>query len=161
MQQPSPNLPAIASTEPVTPAQDRKRISKRLANAVGLLVTGECQTQKAAAERVGMRADSLSEALSKPHVRVFYERRARENIGAGVMRASARLVQLLDADSEHVTFDAVKHTLAIAGIKPAPDAQVNVNIDIKAGYVIDLAPRSPSDPGTSAKVINGLANETG
>jgi hypothetical protein len=69
---------------------------------------------------------------------VFIERRARETIAAGTMRASARLVELLDAASEHVSLDASKHMLGIAGIKPQQDAQVSVNIDIKAGYVIDL-----------------------
>jgi hypothetical protein len=69
---------------------------------------------------------------------VFIERSARQNIAQGTMRASARLLQLVDAASEHVSLDASKYTLAIAGIKPTADAQVSVNIDIKAGYVIDL-----------------------
>jgi hypothetical protein len=44
-----------------------------------------------------------------------------------------------------VAFEASKFSLGVAGIRPQPEAQLNVNIDIKAGYVIDLAPRSPSD----------------
>jgi len=74
---------------------------------------------------------------------VFIERAARETIANGTMRASARLVELLDAGSEHVSLDASKHMLAIAGIKPAADAQVSVNIDIKVGYVIDLTDTAP------------------
>jgi hypothetical protein len=70
---------------------------------------------------------------------VFMERAARDSIASGVMRASARLNGLIDASSEHVSLDATKHVLGIAGIKPAQDAQVSVNIDIKAGYVIDLS----------------------
>lgn len=54
------------------------------------------------------------------------------------MRATARVLELLDASSDHVSFEASKHVLAIAGIKPTADAQVSINIDIKAGYVIDL-----------------------
>ena len=124
------------------------RISKRIAEVVRLLTTGECTTQKAACERVGMNASHVSEQLKKPHVRVFIERRARETIAAGMMRASARLNELVDAGSEHVSLDATKHLLGIAGIKPAADPQLAVNIDIRAGYVIDL-----SEPGGPAQHI--------
>ena len=115
-----------------------KRIAPRIRQVVELLVSGECKTQKAAAERAGLHPDYVCRELKKPQVRVFIERSARESIAAGTMRASARLVELLDAGSEHVSLDASKHMLAIAGIKPTADAQVSVNIDIKAGYVIDL-----------------------
>jgi hypothetical protein len=114
------------------------RIAPRIRQVVDLLVTGECKTQKAASERVGLHPDYVCRELKKPQVRVFIAQRARETIARGTMRASARLVELLDASSEHVSLDASKHMLAIAGIKPTADAQVSVNIDIKAGYVIDL-----------------------
>ena len=53
--------------------------------------------------------------------------------------AAATLIRLAtDASSEHVQKDAAIHLLSIAGHKPKADAQVSVNIDIKAGYVIDL-----------------------
>ena len=85
----------------LTPTNEKpvreRRVSKRIAEVVRLLLTGECRTQKAAAERVGMNAGYLSEALKKPHVRVFIERRTRETIANGTLRASARLVELLDA----------------------------------------------------------------
>lgn len=55
------------------------------------------------------------------------------------MRASARLMDLVDGESEHVSFDAAKHVLGIAGIKPSNDSQVSVSVDIRAGYVIDLS----------------------
>jgi hypothetical protein len=115
-----------------------KRIPRRIAEVVHLLVTGECKTIKAAAERTGMHPNYVSGALKKPEIQVFIERSARQTIANGVMRASARVNELVEASSEHVSFEASKHVLAIAGIKPAADAQVSVNIDIKAGYVIDL-----------------------
>ena len=59
------------------------------------------------------------------------------------MRASARLVDLVDAGSEHVSLDATKHLLGVAGIAPAQSPQVSVNIELKAGYVIDLSERNP------------------
>jgi hypothetical protein len=69
---------------------------------------------------------------------VFIARKMRQTIAIGALRASSRLVELIDGASEHVSLDASKHALAIEGIKPTHDAQVSVNIDIKAGYVIDL-----------------------
>ena len=119
------------------PVRER-RVSKRIAEAVRLLLTGEYKTQKAAAERVGMNESYLSEALRKPHVRVFIARRTRETIANGTLRASARLVELLDASSEHVSLDASKHLLSIEGIKPAAVPTTSVNLNVQAGYILDL-----------------------
>jgi hypothetical protein len=115
-----------------------KRIPRRIAEVIHLVTTGECATVKAAAERTGMHPNYCYTAFKKPEIQVFIARAARESIARGTMRASARMNQLLDAESEHVSLDASKHVLAIAGIKPANDAQLTVNVDIKAGYVIDI-----------------------
>jgi hypothetical protein len=123
-----------------------KPVSKRLRHALDLLHRGECKDIKAAAERVGMAREHLSRSLRLPHVQVFIARKARETISFGQLRASARLIELVDAGSEHVSFEASKHTLAIEGIKPTADAQVSVNIDIKAGYVIDLTDKPGVGP---------------
>ena len=115
------------------------RISKRIRSVVDLIVSGQCKTITAASERIGLAYDYVRRELKKPSVRVFIERRSRETLAAGTMRASARLLELLDAGSEHVSLDASIHALAIAGIKPLANPQVAVNIDIRAGYVIDLS----------------------
>ena len=58
----------------------------------------------------------------------------------GKLRAAHRLVELVDAGSEHVALDASKHTLAIGGIKPAENGvNINVNNSLIAGYVVDLS----------------------
>lgn len=132
--------PTKELTNPDAKPVRERRVSKRIAEAVRLILTGECKTQKAAAERVGMNETYLCEALKKPHVRVFIERRTRETIANGTLRASARLVELLDAGSEHVSLDASKHLLAIEGIKPAAAPTTNVNLNVTCGYVIDLSP---------------------
>lgn len=113
------------------------RISKRMQKVLTALAT-KGMTQRDAAKLAGMSETHLSAALRKPHLQVFIARAARQNIQLGVLRASKRVMELVDADSEHVSLDASKHILAIEGIKPRADAQVSVNIDIKAGYVIDL-----------------------
>ena len=128
------------------------RISRRLAEVIRLLLTDECKTQKAAAERVGMNVSHVSEALKKPHVRVFVDRRVRETIANGTMRASARLLELVDASSEHVSLDASKHLLAIEGIKPASEPTTAVNLRVTCGYVIDL--RSDEEIAAQARVVD-------
>ncbi len=137
------------------PVPDKiKPVSKRLRHALDLLQRGECKDIKAAAERVNMTREHLSRSLRKPHVQVFIARRARETIAFGALRASGRMVELMDAGSEHVSLDASKHVAAIAGIKPSQDAQVSVNIDVKAGFVIDISePGQPRDV-TPARVID-------
>lgn len=141
----------LATPPPAIPVKD-KPISKKIRQVVDLLVSGECKTQKAACERIGLHPDYVCRQLKEARVRVFIERRMRETIAAGTMRASSRLVELVDASSEHVSLDATKHMLAIAGIKPTPDAQVSVNIELKAGYVIDL--RDDAQPGRGAALIH-------
>ena len=68
-------------------------------------------------------------------------------------RAAARLNQLIDSTSQRVALEATKFSLGVAGIKPAADAAVNVNIAIQAGYVIDL---SEAD-APAAKIVGGEA----
>jgi hypothetical protein len=53
-------------------------------------------------------------------------------------RAGATKVELLDSASELVRDRASTFVLGLAGIQPANQPSVNLNIDVKAGYVIDL-----------------------
>lgn len=130
---------AVVERPEDAPIEKKARISKRLREVIHLLASGECKTIKAAAARTNMHPNYLYGAIKKPEVRVFMERETRQTVALGMMRAGNRLVELVDAGSEHVSLDASKHMLAIAGIKPAADAQVSVNIDLKAGFVIDLS----------------------
>jgi hypothetical protein len=115
----------------------RKRISLRMQQALNHLAT-KGVNQRQAAKLAGISEYHLSRQLRNPQIQVFIAQRARQNMQIGVLRASNRVLELIDAESEHVGLDASKHVLAIEGIKPRADAQVSVNIDIKAGYVIDL-----------------------
>lgn len=122
----------------------RPRISPRIAEAIRLITTGECKTQRAAAERTGLNVSYLCEALKKPNVQVFIDHETRKTIAQGKMRACARLIELIDASSEHVSLDATKHTLAIEGIRPPETgSHVSVNVGVNVGYVIDLTPVQP------------------
>jgi predicted DNA-binding protein (UPF0251 family) len=150
----------IATVEPsaapaATQRVKRPRISPKILKAIRLLVSGECKTQKAAAARVGVSDTYLSTQLNKPAIGVFVAQEARKTISQGVMRASSRLIDLIDAGSEHVSLDATKHVLAIEGIKPTGDAQVAVNVNLSAGFVINFAdPRDPRAPQPTIKQID-------
>lgn len=137
----STNLDTAATTSPAVPAKRHadQRLSPRLKQACDLLASGECRTIKAAAERVGLSREHLGRMLDRPHVQAFLTRDARKTIAMGIARASRRMVELVDASSEHVSLDAAKHVLAIEGIKPASDRQVAVNVGLSVGYVIDLS----------------------
>lgn len=131
----SPSIPPPIGSKPVK----LRKPTKRLRQAINLILSGECKTQKAAAERMKLTPTHLSRMLSEPHVLAYMEQQTRVTLARSQMPAAATLVKLLDqAASEHVQKDVAIHLLNIAGHKPASDAQVNVNIDIKAGYVIDL-----------------------
>jgi phage terminase small subunit len=119
--------------------------------AIDHYVSGRARTITAAAKKAGLSREYLSRSLSQPHVAAFLRDKASRVVALGAGRAAARLNQLLDSKSEHVSLDAAKFSLGVAGIKPASDAQVSVNIDIKAGYVIDLREHGDERP---MKVVN-------
>lgn len=134
---------AIATAEQPAPAAPQaikhRRIPKKIRQAIDLLQTGECTTQKAAAERVKLSPEHLSRTLRMPHVLAHIENRTRIALAQSQGQASATLLRLLNAESEHVQKDVAVHLLAIAGHKPQNSPQVSVNIELKAGYVIDLS----------------------
>lgn len=140
---------AVSGTDlaPIPPQPVKERpISKRLRKVIGLLLSGECKTQKAACERVGMNADHISRELAKPRIQAFIASESRKTIARGQMRASARLLELVDASSEHVSLDASKHVLAIEGIRPPDQGQVSVNVGVSVGYVVDWSGAAAQQP---------------
>jgi hypothetical protein len=124
-----------------TPRPKTRKPPPKVRAAIEALVTGQCKTIKAAATKVGLSRERLSRAFSEPHNAEALRTRAAREVALTSGRAAARLSQLIDSGSERVAFEATRFSLGVAGIKPAADAQVNVNIELKAGYVIDLSER--------------------
>lgn len=115
-----------------------KQLSKRARTAVRMILSGEAKTHKEAAEHVKLSAGHLSELIHSPAGRAFIARERSKTITLGSLRAAARLVDLVDATSEHVSLDASRHLLAIEGVAPPDTRQPLVNVNITPGYVIDL-----------------------
>lgn len=70
---------------------------------------------------------------------MFLARKASENIASATLRASTRLVELIDAQSEHVAAKVSERILTSEGILKADQSSVAVSVDVRAGFVIDLS----------------------
>jgi len=149
-----------SSSVPTTQPQSKlRKPPPKVRAAIEALVTGQARTITAAAKKVGLSRERLSRAFSEPHNRHALRERAEREVALSAGRASARLNQLIDSTSQRVALEATKFSLATAGIRPAPDNNVSVNVGIQlAGYVIDLSGRKPGD--RQIKILDGQAGVT-
>ncbi|KJC37719.1 hypothetical protein [Bradyrhizobium sp. LTSP857] len=141
---------AALDREPAESRVPRHRITKKVAAAIDLLVKGECKQVKEAAEQAGLTRETLSRALAKPHVADFMRQEVVRNLNRATMRAGATKVELLDSNSELVRDRASSFVLALAGIAPAEQPSISLNVEIRAGYVIDLS----DDPAPAPRIID-------
>jgi hypothetical protein len=138
----------------MTTAVDRpKRIPPRVREAIAAMVGGECKTVTAAAEKVGLSREYLSRQLSVPHITEFMQNKVRRRLNVAAARAGSTKIDLLDCDSLHVRNDASSYILGLAGITPLSTPSVSFNVNIRAGYVIDL-----SEPDDAPVTIEAQAN---
>ena len=146
----------MSTTHPAQfgPLEKKRPIPKKVRQAYDAIVLGDEKTITAAAAKVGLSREYLSRSLGKPHVVEFLRTKAARTVALAAGRASARVTELIDAASEHVSFDASRHVLAVAGIKPAAEPNVNFNLEIRAGWAVDLS----APPGTMPEVkeVNGV-----
>jgi hypothetical protein len=133
-------LDAPVSAEPINKAL---RITNKVRRAIDLIVSGECKTIRDAAEKVGLARESLSRALSKPHVAEHLRMKVLRFLAMSAARADAVKVDLLDSDNAIARDRASSFVLGLAGIAPATSPSLSLNIEVKAGYVIDLSDDPP------------------
>ena len=141
---------AAAPAVPIAP----KRISAKVRAAIGYMVNGDCKKICEAAEKAGLARESLSRALSTPHVAEHLRLQTVRRLGIAAARAGHTKVKLLDSDSEIVRDRASSFVFGLAGIAPASQRSVNLNIEVKAGYVIDLSdePR----PAAAMRIVSPI-----
>jgi hypothetical protein len=145
------DLPALAAAgaDAAKRLPARKRpISKAIRIAVDALTSGNVKTISAAAEKAGVTREHLSRELSKGHIAEFLRIQAHRVVSIAAGRAAATKVELLDCESSHIRDQASTFVLGVAGIKPTPDPNINLNVEMKAGYVIDL-----SEPGARVQRV--------
>jgi hypothetical protein len=142
-------LAAVKAGPPVEPIDKALRISAKVRRAIELLATGKCKTQIDAAEAVGLTRETLCRSLAKPHIIEHLRQRAVRTIAMAAGRAAEVKVELLDGTDSMVRDRSSTFILATAGIGPQPAGSINLNVEIKAGYVIDLTddPRPGAEGG--------------
>src|SRR3984957_14959907 len=134
---PMPAKRALAALDQPVPADigPPKRISKKVRAAIDAMVSGDCKKICEAAAKVGLARESLSRALSTPHVAEHLRQKVLRHLAIAAARAGSTKVELLDSDSEIARDRASSFVLGLAGIQPATSPALNVNIEVKAGYV--------------------------
>jgi hypothetical protein len=148
--------PEIAALPvPTTAPQPKLRpVPKKVRQAIEHLVNGDCRTITAAAKKVGYERETLPRYFARVECREALRERAARAVAIGAGRAAARLNALLDSSSQRVALEAAKFSLGVAGIKPAADnVSVNIGLELKAGYVIDLSERGQPE----MKIVGGVA----
>jgi hypothetical protein len=135
---------AVLDTPPPAVPLPPKRISKKVRAAIDAMVSGDCKQIKEAAEKVGLARESLSRALSTPHVAEHLRQKVIRHLSIAAARAGAVKVDLLDSNNEMVRDRASTFVLGLADIAPASAPALSVNLEIKAGYVIDLSDDPPA-----------------
>jgi hypothetical protein len=123
---------AAAGADAANRPPARKRpIPKAICLACDALVNGYAKTVTAA-EKVGITREYLSRRLGEPHIAEYLRKKAHRGVSIAAGRAAATKVELLDCESLHVRSDASTFVLGVAGIKPTPDPNINLNIELKA-----------------------------
>ena len=153
---PAAELAKLPDDQQAPQPKRERRISKRMRKVLADLATKGI-TQREAARRHGMNETHLSRELRKPQIQVFIAQKARETIATAPLRAAARILELVDAESEHVSLQASDRILTSEGILKSDQRSVSVNVGIQAGFVLDLrddAPQlTPQQPTIEAKPL--------
>jgi hypothetical protein len=136
---PAPRALAVLDTPAPAEPLPAKRISKKVRRAIDAMVTGDCKQIKEAAEKVGLARESLSRALSTPHVAQHLREKVVRHLAIQAARAGYVKGELLDSDNDIARDRASSFILGLAGIQPATSPSLNINLEVKAGYVIDLS----------------------
>jgi hypothetical protein len=136
-------VPANSERKPV----QKPRISKRLKRALDLWLTGKVGDRKTAAEKAGLTAEYFCRALKKPHVMVVCRTWAEDNIGVATLRASSRVRELLDGESEHVAGKVAlrllesERLIAPAGVQSGPVIHAHGPLGILVDWRNDRDPK--------------------
>jgi hypothetical protein len=79
-----------------------KRISKKVRAAIDAMVSGDCKKICDAAAKIGPAHESLSRALSTPHVAEHLRQKVLRHLAIQAARAGITKTELLDSASEIV-----------------------------------------------------------
>lgn len=121
----------------------QRRISKKVRSGIEFMVSGDCKIIKDAAEKAGLSREHFTRELSKPHIAEYMRGKVLKQLAIAAARAGAVKGELLDSENEMVRDRASTFVLGLADIAPASAPSLSVNVEIKAGYVIDISDAPP------------------
>jgi hypothetical protein len=131
--------PAIASSDP-----PKKRISAKVRRAVDMMADKQAKGGRMliqdAAKKVGLSREHLGRELRKPHVQYFMVERIKHILAMAIPHAAQTKIDLLDSDNAVARDKASSWLLDRAGLGPATGPSVAVNIEMRAGWIVDLTP---------------------
>ena len=141
-------------------------VSAKMLKALQAIENGEARTQRAAATISGVHEASLSRFLATEKGRLTLNTLRQKNLRFGALRASRRMVELADADSEHISFRSSERLLEASGDLPTGSGGVRVAINnnmvggmiVAPGYAINLNPEdiaADASPALPASEIDG------
>jgi hypothetical protein len=136
----------------------RRPLKPKLLKAVKDFAEGKIKSKAALAAFYKLSPRTISRTFAREDVQQLIMRQARENVTMAAPRASARLTELIDGQSEAVSLDAVKFALGVSSIRPPSPSPVVINNNVEVGYDFDLdSQREPYDPnhhgGSQPKTI--------
>jgi hypothetical protein len=108
-------------TEPST--EPARRISKKVRTGIDALVSGDCKTIVEAAAKAGLARETLSRALSQPHIARHLKEKVQRHLAIMAARAGFVKGELLDSANEMVRDRASSFVLGLAGIAPTDPNQ--------------------------------------
>jgi hypothetical protein len=122
------------------PEPRRRPVSKKVMKAIDLMIGGKAKTITDAAAQVGLARETLSRSLSRPDVAEIMRQRIIKSMAMAAGRASALKIDMMESDNAVVAERATSYVLGMIGIAPQQGAtSVNLNLEVKAGYCIDLS----------------------
>jgi hypothetical protein len=146
---PAAITPSSAPALPAMNPQPKPRpVPKKVRQAIQMMVQGNCRTWAAAAQRVGCARETMYRYFKRPECRQALRDAVERSVLMAGGRASARLTQLLDSSSQRTSLDATRLALQALGVvgNGQNNVSVNVGVELRAGYVIDLRERDDRSP---------------
>ncbi len=154
---PAIDVPALRPA----PLPKMRKPPPKIRAAIEAMLAGKAYNLTQAAKVAGTPREYLSRAWGRPEVRAWATNKARRILDLGACVATPKMVELSQSSSQRVSFEAARHLLAIAGMAPANQSQVSVNVELRAGWVINLAPENEEERRMierQAKVIDATAD---
>jgi hypothetical protein len=132
-----------ANTQPTEIKRRKRRVSPKVVQALEYLASGRARTQTEAATMASISPEWLSKMLKRPEIGVMIDEMCRRFLRAGKVRATSRLLELLESNSSRTSLEASRLVLGIGGIAPPRDG-VTVNVG-NVGYVVHLQRQGNDD----------------